>query len=344
MLSSAAQTFTAICVTVIASTASSIGKALQKEATKHLPKFSLDEKIIQQYRQDRTWLIGLVSDVSGGILQTGAFALAPVSILQPVSGVGLVGLAIYSHFYMQEVLYQWEWIAVGLAGLGTVGLGVSSASAGSTVDVHPGFFRMIFTLGAVGYGISKLTHVRNKQAKLLRGQGSLKVTSALYGLQAGGCFGLSASVIRTGFLMATYKRWTWAPLGIICGIGLSSTGFVLQTCGLKEGSTVVVCTCAAVTAMVVGVIVGLVGLGEAMPNSPSAVMMRLASWALLLYGVVVLSGGTRLVKEAVAWMIQKVPAKFWQQVPADIAVKIKNWAAHEQGLPEIHTSNHRGQD
>ena len=81
-----------------------------------------------------------------------------------------------------------------------------------------------------------------------------------------------------------------------------------------------------------------------MPNSPSAVMMRLASWALLLYGVVVLSGGTRLVKEAVAWMIQQVPAKFWQQVPADIAVKIKNWAAHEQGLPEIHTSNHRGQD
>ena len=84
----------AILITIIASTANSVGKALQKEATKNLPKFSLEEKILRQYILDRIWLIGLASDLAGGIIQIAAFALAPVSIVQPVSGVGLVGLAV----------------------------------------------------------------------------------------------------------------------------------------------------------------------------------------------------------------------------------------------------------
>ena len=52
--------------------------------------------------------------------------------------------------------------------------------------------------------------------------------------------------------MLAARSWVWAPLGIAGSVCLSSSGFVLQTCGLKEGNTVVVCTCAAVTSMVTG--------------------------------------------------------------------------------------------
>jgi uncharacterized protein (DUF697 family) len=42
------------------------------------------------------------------------------------------------------------------------------------------------------------------------------------------------------------------PAGLGASVGLTSLGFALQTRGLKDGNTVVVCTCAAVAAMITG--------------------------------------------------------------------------------------------
>lgn len=337
----------AILLTVVASTACSIGKALQKEATSNLPKFSLDnEKVIQQYRQSGAWLIGVALDVGGGIVQTVAFAMAPVSLLQPVSGIGLVGLALYSQFYLKENLRQDEWVAVGMATLGTVGLGSTSGGGVEDEETHSGAIRMICSLLIVGYGVLKMTGVRERYMKGQKGLS--KVSAALYGLQAGGCFGLSASTIRTGFIMASSRRWTWAPFGLICGVALSSYGFVLQTCGLKEGSAVIVCTCVAVVAMVVGVVVGIVGLGESMPSSPGSIVVRLCSWGCIMYGVVVLSGGAKLLREVLAACIGLIPATYWHHIPDGIAMKMKNWmnsVQHDQGLPEKYsTATHMARD
>lgn len=69
----------AILVTVVASAGNNVGKALQKEATRHLPRFSIDPKILLQYARSRQWLIGLGTDLGGALLMIAAFALAPVS-------------------------------------------------------------------------------------------------------------------------------------------------------------------------------------------------------------------------------------------------------------------------
>ena len=50
--------------------------------------------------------------------------------MQPVSGVGLVGLAVYSHLFLKERLSGLEWGAVALAVAGTVGLGATSSEEG----------------------------------------------------------------------------------------------------------------------------------------------------------------------------------------------------------------------
>lgn len=343
-MTSSGSLWLAILITVIASTASSVGKALQKEATRHLPKFSLEDKILREYRMNKTWIAGLTADLLGGIIQVAAFALAPVSIVQPVSGVGLVGLAVYSHFYMREKLQEWEWIAVAMAGIGTIGLGASSSSSASSQDsTRPSILRMLFVLILVGVGIASINTLRNKQRKQRRHGGGTtsgtpsadKAIAALYGLQAGGCFGLSASSCRTGFLMASY-RWTWVPFGLLCSIGLSSSGFILQTCGLKEGSTVVVCTCVAVTSMVTGVLVGILGLGETLPGSNTVTMIRLLSWNLILIGVVALASGPGGMQELLAVALQHVPASVWQKIPTNMAVALKKWATSAtSGLPEV---------
>lgn len=129
----------AILVTIIASAGNNVGKALQKEATRQLPRFSIDRKILLQYARSRQYLIGLAADLGGAVLMIAAFALAPVnagsaqillncwhantletghttlqilwqvcelcfmqvSLVQPVSGLGLAILSIFSHFYLK---------------------------------------------------------------------------------------------------------------------------------------------------------------------------------------------------------------------------------------------------
>lgn len=71
-------------------------------------------------------------------------------------------------------------------------------------------------------------------------------------MQAGACFGLSAASCRTGFLLAGRLSWLAAPAGLCMSIVFSSLGFMLQTLGFKDGHSVIVCTCAAVSSMVTG--------------------------------------------------------------------------------------------
>ena len=71
----------AIAVTVVASTGNNVGKALQKDATRHLPRFSLERGIVLEYVRSRQWTTGLAADVAGGLLMLVAFALAPVGLL-----------------------------------------------------------------------------------------------------------------------------------------------------------------------------------------------------------------------------------------------------------------------
>eukprot|EP00897_Mesotaenium_endlicherianum_P003171 jgi/Mesen1/2882/ME000175S02032 len=124
------------------------------------------------------------------------------------------------------------------------------------------------------------------------------------GTQAGACFGLSAATCKAGFMLAGsggYLR-VYAPLGIAAGVSLSSSGFFFQTRGFKEGRAVVVSTCAAVAAIVTGVLIGMLALGEALPRSPSARFGRLASWCLIVAGIIILvnagkSGGPKLPRD-----------------------------------------------
>ncbi len=215
-------------------------------------------------------------------------------------------------------------MAVVVACLGTIGLGLSSAADAPSDDSHQAvsFWRMFVVLVATGWVVlEKMSGIRERI-----GNKSKKMSAAMFGLQAGGMFGLSASTVRTGFIMRNH-RWTWAPFGVMLGVMMSSYGFVLQTSGLKEGSAVIVCTCLAVSSMFVGVVTGIVGLGEPVPATFFSMVVRLVSWACIVVGVVVLSGASKLVEELVAYSLEYVPAKVWMLLPEEAAIKVKNWKA-----------------
>lgn len=247
-----------------------------------------------------------------------------VSVVQPVGGVGLVGLSLYSHFVVGERLSKWEWCAAGLAGAGTLALG--AGSGGDTSDA-PSPLRALSVLALIAGSVGVWVSQPPRQATHRRRSGRAGQGARL-GFQAGACFGLSAACCRTGFLLAAKWRCA-AVLGLAVSLGFSSGGFALQTLGLKDGATVVVCTAAAVGAMLSGVVVGAAALGERLPAGHAARAARLAGWMAVGLGVAGLSAGERGAAQAID-SLGKHPR--WRRL---MPLQVKQWAARRlAALPE----------
>lgn len=196
----------AVALTVLSAAGNNIGKVLQKQATRSLPKLQAKPDIVLQYVSSRLWLAGAMLDVVGGLLMVAAFSMAPVSILQPVSGIGLPILLIFSHFYLKERLQRHEWAATGMTGAGILFLGLGSDSSGMT-QLQPALLRTIATflfMQVMLYTEVWWRHGGNGRpaggSKYTAPQGQPSNTSQtdalMCGLEAGVCFGFSGASFR----------------------------------------------------------------------------------------------------------------------------------------------------
>eukprot|EP00898_Chlorokybus_atmophyticus_P001122 jgi/Chlat1/200/Chrsp1S03118 len=305
----------AVWCAVAGSAGSSIGKALQKLATQTLPRLSLSAPVLRQYLLSRLWVGGVAADVAGALLMAIAVALAPVSLVQPVQGSGLAILAVFSHFYLGETLNIRGWTAVALACAGTIGMGLSSEQAqqaeGASVDGWRAFlFLIVLVFGLVASDVwlrgRRRIHDRRHHDLPLgptKGQSAADVVlEVVTGTQAGTCFGLSAVVCRVGFVLHQRGHSVLCvPAGFICSAGLSGSGFLLQTRGLKDGRAVAVSTSAAVASIMAGILMGMTVLGEQLPVSWRLRMARVASCLCILGAVLLLVMADSALK--------------WQQLP-----------------------------
>lgn len=137
-------TFFAVLLVAIAASCINVGKALQKEGTKRLPRFSMDRGVVATYFSDPTWSGGMGLDMCGGLLMVCAIAIAPVSLVQPVAAGGVAVLAVFSHFRLGERLEKKAWCGVFATVCGAVGIGW-------TAETQPadGVSQVRITLGAV---------------------------------------------------------------------------------------------------------------------------------------------------------------------------------------------------
>ncbi|WIA24132.1 hypothetical protein OEZ85_013727 [Tetradesmus obliquus] len=305
-----------------AAAGNNIGKGLQKAATRQLPQLNLGRsEVVRAYLGSPSWLLGLALDVGGGGAMLGALAAAPVSLVQPVAAFGLVLLAAFSHFVLQERLGPSQWRGAALATAGIVGMGVSSSSSSSSSEAHTaaaaaaaaaavepptaaaaaaaaGFALSVSlgrlcaplgvacSLGLSSAGVPLLLAYKNTAAAAADAGFALSVTLG----RLAAPLGVACSLGLSSFALSVSLGRLAAPLGVACSLGLSSAGFVLQTRGFKHGSALVVCTTAAAASIVAGVLVGLLALSEPLPASRHAKLLLLGSWAAVFWGVSSMAG------------------------------------------------------
>ncbi|KAL5144727.1 putative magnesium transporter NIPA9 [Glycine soja] len=281
-----------IVLTVVATAGNNIGKILQKKGT-----------VIRAYALNKTWLIGFVMDIFGALLMLRALALAPVSVIQPVSGCGLAILSVFSHFYLKEVMNIVDWVGITLAGFGTIGVGAGGEeqeAAALSIFHIPWLAFVVFILFVETIVQIMLNGWLRIFKRNRREQEMMEydvVEEIIYGLESGILFGMASVISKMGFLFLEQGfPKLLVPICIIISVCSSGTGFYYQTRGLKHGRAIVVSTCAAVASILTGVLAGMLALGERLPSAPKARLLLLLGWLLIIVGVILLVGSTKLVR------------------------------------------------
>ncbi|KAK7383341.1 hypothetical protein VNO78_29018 [Psophocarpus tetragonolobus] len=286
-----------IVLTVAATAGNNIGKILQKKGTIILPPLSFKFKVIRSYALNKTWVIGFLMDIFGALLMLRALSLAPVSVIQPVSGCGLAILSIFSHFYLKEVMNAVDWVGITLAGFGTIGVGAGGEEqevVALSIFHIPGLAFVVFILFILLNGWLRICKSQRREQEMMEYD---VVEEIIYGLESGILFGMSSVISKMGFLFLEQGfSKLLVPMCIMISVCCSGTGFYYQTRGLKHGRAIVVSTCAAVASILTGVLAGMLALGERLPSEPKARLALLLGWLLIIVGVILLVGSTRLVR------------------------------------------------
>ncbi|KAL5559461.1 hypothetical protein UlMin_035672 [Ulmus minor] len=318
-----------ICLTLAATAGNNIGKVLQKKGTVILPPLSFKFKVIRAYAFNKAWLIGFLMDIFGALLMLRALSLAPVSVIQPVSGCGLAILCVFSHFYLKETMNAIDWLGITLAGIGTIGVGAGGeeqkASAISIFHL-PWLAIIVAILFVLLNAWLRIYKRQRREQELMEYE---VVEEIIYGLESGVLFGMASVISKMGFVFLEqgFPRML-VPICISISICCSGTGFYYQTRGLKHGRAIVVSTCAAVASIVTGVLAGMIALGERLPSAPTARFSLLLGWFLIIIGVVMLVSSTRLLrllpKRLRHYVQNGVDRNFGGRQPGSIRVRDSN--------------------
>ena len=228
------------------------------------------------------WLLGLVAQLVGVVLQAAALDRGRVSIIQPLLVTTVVWALPLGYFLTQQTVGMREitGAAIVVAGLALFAY-FGDPAAGLNDAPGADWAASILVICAACVALLAFAN-----------RGSLSTRAALLGAVAGLLYGLSATLMKpvvenlhtqgVGGVVSGWEFWVWAAAGII--------GFVFQQLSLSTGRLVPSVAAVSVANPVVSVLLGALVLQERLSKEPPwHAVAVVGALCLALVGSVVIS-------------------------------------------------------
>ncbi|UCD86054.1 MAG: hypothetical protein JSU92_07635 [Deltaproteobacteria bacterium] len=269
----------AILLSIIGTTCMNSGLVLWKKAAVNLPKVQLgfNPQTLLAFLTSGTWMLGFGIVIIGWILYLIAVANAPISIIQPAIGFGLVILALFSVFYLKEDVKLREWVAVAMMILGIALLGLSAdPSEAEHVTLH-GYLLLIVSIAVsltiLLFILLQKYFIQNMNLEVVLGiaTGLVMGLAALYTKALFNCLDGGDSLLAFAFFL---------PLVIASNF----LGITIMQSGFQRGKALIVVSLSAVINKIVAIIGGMVSMGEHLPEDPLLATGRILAFVFILFG------------------------------------------------------------
>ncbi len=269
----------AILLSIIGTTCMNSGLVLWKKAAVNLPevKLGFSPKTIWAFMTSGLWMLGFGIVIAGWVLYLIAVANAPISIIQPAIGFGLVILALFSVFYLKEEVKPREWVAVAMMILGIALLGLSAdPSESEQVTLHGDLLLMV----SIAVGLIILLFILLQ--KYFIQNMNLEV---VLGIATGLVMGLAALYTKALFnCLDTGEPWLAYALFLPLVIAANFVGISIMQGGFQRGKALIIASLSAVINKIVAIIGGMVSMGEHLPEEPLLAVGRILAFIFILFG------------------------------------------------------------
>ena len=244
-----------------------------------------DSKAFARLLTNKIWLLGLVAQILGVLLQAAALDRGRVAIIQPLLVTTIIWAMPLGYFLTQQRIVRRHIVGAALVVIGLAVFASVGDPAGG-IDNAP----------ASTWLTAIIVVVAACAALLLFGRrGGLSARAAVFGATAGILYGVSATLMKPvveefhagglGHVLATWEFWVMALGGLV--------GFYLQQVSLATGRLVPSVATVSVANPVVSVLLGVLVLQERLDQPPAwHVVVAVGGLATALLGAVVVASAT----------------------------------------------------
>jgi multidrug transporter EmrE-like cation transporter len=244
-----------VLLSVLGTSMNSAGLLLQRQGV----VLSCGRKF--SYLKNPHWLVGLLVMTAGWGLYLISVARAPLFIIQPVQGAGLIVFVVFSIFVLKERVTPLEWTSVIflVAGMVLLAAGTGDAEKSFTVSAAA-----LAVYSAVILGLTAGFLLAGSRHGFLKKDLSFgSAAGLLIGLAAVNTKGMMTAAGRPGMVLA------FAVFAVLV-VGLNLAGLLLIQEGFGKGRAVIVVALQAALTGAVPVAGGFLVFGEHLTAGPAA--------------------------------------------------------------------------
>jgi drug/metabolite transporter (DMT)-like permease len=250
-----------------------------------------DSKAFARLLANPVWLLGLLAQILGVLLQAAALDRGRVAIIQPLLVTTIIWAMPLGYFLTNQVIARRHVLGAALVVVGLAVFASVGDPAGGTENAPTGDWVMAFlVIGALCAGL------------LLFGRsGGLSARAAVFGATAGMLYGVSATLMKpvveelhadgVAGVLESWELWVMAITGLV--------GFYLQQISLATGRLVPSVATVSVANPVVSVLLGVLVLQERLDQPPAwHAVVAVGALATALFGAIVVASASEQEQEA----------------------------------------------